>query len=699
MATDKRRTRLVLRDADPTVQTQSLAVYTLDSAGKVLSTAPVSDKGEFDLTPEAVSKASRVVVARAAEGKDQPDLQAAVSFHPFEISERLTAGDALELGPNQIGIIFPPIRCAEGTLRHCFPFPLVVKNLAAEVQQSAVPKISQLIEAETATLNPRIIPLPIFPRCRPVCDGVVEVYRRTCCCTPIIYLDPRIELVKDRLREIVGIPKFRVPIPEPDPSPIEQALFENGTLDQVKVNASADLQALTLLQPAEQVQYINARPYLFHFCCHCSAPQKVGQGYMRPDGTFRICFIEFRPRFFCWNTYAFVVKQVINGSTVTIYNGVASNNWFSDISDVDLVTYNPWTINCREDDPSVDPNAVFLQDIGLTPAWRLGKPANGINPAAPYAPVFTDGLINPNGVGGSPSNRNLGGTLKLRLFISENLRGTAKYFRLSYVPSTNLGATPVVLPAQTWNYVQISGGGSVDVIPYPLGTHGNLSEIPYWHDHAWMSGQYHGELVTTGLGPGWYVLIVELFDAAGNFIPNGINFVNWNTATGPTAPVPYAKLLVPLYVDNRSCYGDIRNVTAPASTGSDPDCLYLVGGATPAGEIRIQRRLPRPELPLVVFVLGPPRTVGRQPLPDQRPDDEFGAPVGPRRLRHRHAAGRPPALRARREPERRGEDHGRHLQPHGGRERPDRVLARAVSLAVNATPGRGFGRAPSLCRR
>jgi hypothetical protein len=551
----------------------------------VLSTAAVNEKGEFDLSSDTVAKAARVVVAKAAEGKEEPDLEAAVSFHPFEIAERIKAGEALELGANQLGIIIRTRKCAEGTVRHCYPFPLVVQNIALELQQNAVSKIAGLIEPEPA-INPRLKPFPIFPRCRPVCDGVVEVYRRTCCCTPIFYLDPRIELLKDRLREIVGTPRFRVPIPQPDPGPIEQAIVENGTLDQLKANASADLQALTILQPAEQVQYVTARPYLFHLCCHCGPPQKAGQGYLRPDGTFQICFFEARLRFLCWNTYAFVVKQVINGSTVTIYNGVASNNWFSDISDVDLVTYNPHTINCQEDDPAVNPNAVFLQDIGLTPAWRLGKPLTGINPAGSYAPVFTDGLINPNGVGGSPSNRNLGGTLQLRLFISESLRGTAKYFRLSYVPSTNLAATPVVLPSMTWKYVEITGGGmSVNIVPYALGTLGNLSEIPYLADHPWLSGQYHGNLATTGLAPGWYVLILELFDAAGNLIPNGINFVNWNTET-TTDPVPYGKLLVPLYVDTRSCYGDIHNVTAPASTGSDADCLYLVGG--PAQQVRFE---------------------------------------------------------------------------------------------------------------
>jgi hypothetical protein len=595
MAKERRRSKLILRDVDPAVQPQSLAIYTLDAAGTVLSTAAVGENGEFDLSAEAAAEASRVVVARAAEGKEEPDLTNAVTFHAFEVSERLQANLAIELGATQIGILFPPFRCAEGTVRHCFPYYLAVKSLAAELQRSAAPKIEEIFAVTPArSVTAMFRPFPIFPRCRPVCDGVVEVYRRTCCCPPIYYLDPRIERLKDRLREVlVDTPRIPRPIPEPDPRQIEEAIVRNGTVDQLQVNAAADLQTLSILPPAEQVAYINVRPYLLHHSCPCGPAQKVGQGFLRPDGTFRICFFETRPRFFCWNTYAFVVKQVINGATVTIYNGPASNNWFSDINDVDLVTYHRRAINCRAPEPSVNPNAVFLQDIGDTPAWRLGKPANGINPAGPYAPVFTDGLINPGGLGGSPANRNLGGTLNLRLFITESLRGTAKYFRLSYVPSANLAADPVFLPPMTWNFVE-SAGPSVTVLSYALGTRGNLSEIPYWNPaRPWLSGQYHGQLDTSGLAAGWFVLILELFDADGNLIPAGINYVNWNSETG-TDPVPFAKLLVPLYVDNRSCYAEINNVTAPASTGSDPDCLYLAGGASQQVRFRYKAGFPDP---------------------------------------------------------------------------------------------------------
>lgn len=59
MPTEKRRSRLVLRDVDPAVQPTSLAIHTLDAAGKVLHTTAIGKEGDFDLPAEAVAKASR----------------------------------------------------------------------------------------------------------------------------------------------------------------------------------------------------------------------------------------------------------------------------------------------------------------------------------------------------------------------------------------------------------------------------------------------------------------------------------------------------------------------------------------------------------------------------------------------------------------------------------------------------------------
>src|SRR5688500_14175689 len=116
MATDKRRSKLVFRDLDSSTETRPLTIYALDAAGKVLSKTAVSDNGEVDLTPDAVAKAARVVIARTPEGSDEPDLKNAVAFHASEIAEKLRGRDAIELGPSHAGILFPIYRCADGAV-------------------------------------------------------------------------------------------------------------------------------------------------------------------------------------------------------------------------------------------------------------------------------------------------------------------------------------------------------------------------------------------------------------------------------------------------------------------------------------------------------------------------------------------------------------------------------------------------------
>jgi|SRR6185436_1035853 len=225
----------------------------------------------------------------------------------------------------------------------------------------------------------------------------------------------------------------------------------------------------------------------------------------------------------------------------------------------------------------------------------------------------------------------------LRYFISNNVASTAKFFRIGYVPAGSLGATPTYLPAETWLYQS-----GLDVLSYPLNTlRADMSEIPFPEFIAggkpWQSGQYHGTFNTSGLAPGRYVLIFELFDAAGNPVSAGIQFANWNVP-GHVDPVPFGKLLMPVYIDNRACYGDIINVTAPASTGSDPDCLYLSGNASQQVAIRYVAGFPDPNF-LWYYSLGTHRGLSgpdvtlitssvNTPLPDTTVNSTVGAMLG-----------------------------------------------------------------------
>ena len=126
----------------------------------------------------------------------------------------------------------------------------------ATLQQVASPSLSELIA------------WPV--RCATVCLGSVEVYRRTCCCWPNVYADPRIDdLIRDLDRYVARLPKFpppkRVfPPPPPPGDPLETPFFKGGALNELALNATTDLHALRAMPREQAAQYINSRAYLFH---------------------------------------------------------------------------------------------------------------------------------------------------------------------------------------------------------------------------------------------------------------------------------------------------------------------------------------------------------------------------------------------------------------------------------------------------
>src|SRR5262249_23644267 len=147
-------------------------------------------------------------------------------------------------------------------------FRLATTSAFRDPQAITAPKT--LIQKETISRTgpakslPELIYWPF--RCRVICNGVVEVYRRTCCCQPWIINDSRIpELIRDLEHIIRGFPKVP-PIPHPappDPPPFAETLFfKEGALDEMALNAYHDLAAIRALPATEVVNYINARPYL-----------------------------------------------------------------------------------------------------------------------------------------------------------------------------------------------------------------------------------------------------------------------------------------------------------------------------------------------------------------------------------------------------------------------------------------------------
>ena len=185
----------------------------------------------------------------------------------------------------------------------------------------------------------------------------------------------------------------------------------------------------------------------------------------------------------------------------------------------------------------------------------------------------------------------------------------AFYYRMSVAPAdldgNAVGTPQPIAPSGgiTWNYFEFTGG-NWETLPYNLGPHtvggaSGLYEIPYNASRQWLNGQYHWTLDTTVLtgpgsppqyGNGRYMVILELFDSAGNQIrPTGstgagadkpFEFLRLLTASGPgsTASVPFSALSHLFWFDNRPCYGKIEDFDVDGVPDTDV-CQFLSGPA------------------------------------------------------------------------------------------------------------------------
>lgn len=136
-------------------------------------------------------------------------------------------------------------RCVDGSVTVCRPFPgfideLLVKEArftskifergeALSFEPEAELDARMLAKASDAVL-PAAKPALTLRRCEVVCDGVVEVYRRRCCCEPWVIEDPRLDDLLRRLVELLRErPKIKWPFPPPPPDPIfDEQIFLGG---------------------------------------------------------------------------------------------------------------------------------------------------------------------------------------------------------------------------------------------------------------------------------------------------------------------------------------------------------------------------------------------------------------------------------------------------------------------------------------
>lgn len=617
-----------------------LSVIALKGRKEVILTARVDPDGGFDL-PDEILKSADTILIGAPDAAQGVRRDAALSYAAEDFRAEIREGTlaVAEAVWSRFRFFWT---CVSGSVRVCRRRPWWYDQLidaavslprverAGSAALTGLAARAQAVTDGALHLSPgELLAWPV--RCAPVCRGRVVVYRRTCCCAPIVFDDWRVaDLIRDLERIRVRQPKPRIPkIPPPPPPPVGDPLdtpfFKGGALNELQLNAAADIVQLRTLSLAEAAKYIEARPYLLHRFCSCSAPVRVGSGPLQADGSFSICWIEalrpFRPN--CYDQYAYVVTQTIGATTTTIYDGLAAGAWFAAGDHPVLTSYHPKAFGCDQTGDDEGTAVVILDLIGDTESHELTTPpSTGWDRVA--APSATSGLLFP-APGPQGHLRNLGGGVELTFLFSLALRdmpAPAEYYRIS-ITRADAGGNPTGTrhyhsAGLSWQKVV-----GADIVPEALGPftaggESNLYRIPY-SDEAWVgSVRYHALINTLDpaiSGPSDadtitpaenHLVTLELFDGAGQRLrPLGapasgqtgteiaqpFQFRRWVQPGGSigddTVDVPHAALTHLFCWDNRRPVADITQLVMNG-TPSAEECQFLEG--PPASTFAIEYR-------------------------------------------------------------------------------------------------------------
>lgn len=586
-------------------QEPRFAAYQLSSAGR-----PVRKLGNYD---GKTLKIDIGVVGSVAFGPDVEDFKdlPKESLVSYRLAQKidLWRKQGIVLSHDVWNRFLFLFVCVIGSVRKCRPW---FWDLLNDIRLRPMFELAQVarIRPITADLQPHVL----FPlSCQPICDGIVEIYERECCCLHI-----HIPELLDRLREILEVLPIPIPdpvpdpIPGPDPAPFAPQLLRakartiqrrKTALDLAAVppeNLHQDYLALRTMSVDAARLYVLKRPYLFPILCHCSV-RKVGQTSLQPGGHFDFCYLRIRhhPQLgHCVTTYAYKIKQLINGVLTVVYDGLAAHQYFAASGPAEISTFNPQARVCADGSGDPPPNDglpfVMLEHVGSYGSFHFNFPAQtGVSHVGSLA--ADDGTYTTGYALDCP----WGGALGLRLWFSPELEPVVKYYRLKVSAVDDAGApvgSPTVLNnTVTWDkLVDIPG----DVIrvpetlgPNPVGMENDLFKVPYWSspDHRYLSGQYHQVWNTaqTLFPDGRYMLIIEVFDAAGNRVKpdgaagpgteQGFQFRRWVSVVD-TDPVPFADAAHVFWIDNTPVGGDIVDLRQNGFPNT-AECQFMAGAA------------------------------------------------------------------------------------------------------------------------
>ncbi|MGB6745520.1 MAG: hypothetical protein WBE38_17875 [Terracidiphilus sp.] len=573
--------KVVFAGAQAHEQTPQIAVYSLDTLGRVTGKIAVSTDGELD-----INRAKSAVIALG------PDVEQSADLNPQGLVT-LRLADQLATWEKTGEILIPSqwwrgwlgfTTCVSGNAYRCFP----LLELAS-------------LRANALGRQPIIFP----ERCEPLCNAIVEVWEYITCCWPFVIVD--VPKVIGNLSAFLTAQPIMFPVPpQPDPGPLDASLvsrvdtaFGAGNLANTFVPSTTlavHLETLRSLSAQDAVTYFEAHPILWPYWCTGSSAE-LGETVLNPDGSFSYCyryFPFFRPN--CRTSYFYKVKQLVNGAWTYVYDGAAAHQYFSADEVANLYTLTGQT--CFQP-PALGNDYIALQAIGSTNTYDLNSNWNGATGTGidltqtgdtSMATLIQDaGLVVGSGAPWAT-------TLALLLNYDPALQSASPspyYYRLTAVQADATGnpmagATPITLMTPiSWAYfdtstnpVTIASQSLGPVSPATVNGNVGLFQIPYFggSNPAWLGNQFHQYLDTTtlpnviaggpGIGNGQYLLILEVFDSSGNrLVPE----IATPTATDTKAPFNYIRLLdstttanVPfnslthvVWVDNRPVVGAI----------------------------------------------------------------------------------------------------------------------------------------------
>jgi hypothetical protein len=549
---------------------QPMPEFTLeavDPSGK-RKAIPFSASGEFHLD-EALTGQGYTLELRAGEGGE------ARRFAYDAFLGQIKADAVYRLPKPAWEALIPLFTCVSGQVKVCRPIRpprFAFERLDLVINQARAGGFPALLESAIEPID--LVAVRPFFRCRPVCQGKVEVFVRTCCCRPLLPIDPPV-VIRD-LCKIIDCerlwPRPR-PWPEPDPGPgpfpgprpgpgpdpapfrgpmqgmadvdvrLERATLRalkradtvEGAPDaQAVLEASGHLRALLRLSLEEQVRYIEAYPDLRVRLCTCSMV-KVAEVHLQQDGHFDACFVLNRLPANCHRRVLYRVSQVTESGWQVIYDGPARHQSFNLSEQATL--YADWRAQACEDPREWGPTPfVILEQIGNTWADGLIHSTQQDGETSFGGPLAaTDGLVNPApagpvGITAGPYDQPWGGTLNLRYQFHPGMKALgAKYFRTRVVRvdangNAIAGSEFPLTGSVSWRKYADDGSGGVKVVWVPLNSPTpGLYEIPY-HDPIWpwLGGQWHAFVVTDEriagvprMPNGRYLFVVDIFRADG----------------------------------------------------------------------------------------------------------------------------------------------------------------------------------------